>query len=228
MKRTTVKITVVAVLTATCFNVFSQKNGDVFSPDGMEMIYVEGKKGDIFGGSDMEAFYIGKYPVTQKQWKAIMESNSGNTTEDNYPVQAVSWDEAQNFIGKLCRKTKKNYRLPTEAEWEYAAKGGNISQGYEYAGSNDINKVAWYIGNSGDDVNPAGSKAPNELGIYDMSGNVWEWCRDIPGNDTSLRILRGGSHHDSERNCTIENNRHRQKPNVHYNNFGFRLVISSF
>jgi len=228
MKTTTVKITVIAVLTAACFNVFSQKNGEVFSPDGMEMIYVEGRTGDIFGGSAMDSFFIGKYPVTQKQWKAVMGSNSGNITDDNYPVQGVSWDNAKKFIRELNKLTNRNYRLPTEAEWQYAAKGGNISKGYQYAGSNDINKVAWYRGNSSGDAHQVGSKAPNELGIYDMSGNVWEWCQDIYDNDYAFRVLRGGSYHDNyEQNCRVEA-RHRGKPGDNYNNYGFRLVISSF
>ncbi|MDR1897770.1 MAG: formylglycine-generating enzyme family protein [Prevotellaceae bacterium] len=152
-------------------------------------------------------FYIGKYEVTQTQWKAIMDSNPSYFSGcENCPVEQVSWDDIQEFIKKLKAKTGLNYRLPTEAEWEYAASGGAQSRRYKYSGSNSMDGVAWYSGNSGDKTHPVGTKKANELGIYDMSGNVWEWCNDWFGDyssnaqtnpkgpsSTSLRVVRGGS-----------------------------------
>ena len=124
----------------------------------------------------------------------------------NCPVERVSWNDVQEFIEKLNELTGKNYRLPTEAEWEYAAKGGEKTMGYRYAGRNNINFVSWYSVNSGNKTNPVGKKEPNELGLYDMSGNVWEWVNDWFGNYTNspkdnpigpdkgdFKIVKGGS-----------------------------------
>ena len=116
---------------------------------------------------------IGKYEVTQALWKAVMENNPSGFKGDNLPVECVSWYDCQKFISKLNRITGKKFRLPTEAEWEYAARGGKKSRGYQYSGSNNISDVAWYIINSGDKTHAVGTKQGNELGIYDMSGNVW-------------------------------------------------------
>jgi len=128
-------------------------------------------------------FYIGKYAVTQKQWLQVMDSNpSGGVEGDDYPVNNISWYDAQEFIERLNAATGKKYRLPTEAEWEYAARGGAESKGYEYSGGGNPDDVAWHDGNSGGGSHPVGSKAPNELGIYDMSGNVWEWASDWFGD----------------------------------------------
>jgi len=157
-----------------------------------------------------------------------MGKNPSTFTGDNLPVEQVSWNKTQDFIKKLNQKTGKNYRLPTEAEWEYAARGGNKSKGYKYAGSNNINDVAWYTSNSNSKTHEVGTKLPNELGIYDMSGNVWEWCSDwygenyygsSPSNNPKGpgtgddRVLRGGSWDDSV-NLSRSANRLRYKPNI--------------
>jgi formylglycine-generating enzyme required for sulfatase activity len=120
--------------------------------------------------------------VTQALWLAVMGSNpSGFTGDLSRPVEQVSWNDCQTFIAKLNLMTGQNFRLPTEAEWEYAARGGDKGQGFKYAGSNDIDEVAWYSGNAGGTTHPVATKAPNELGLYDMSGNVLEWCQDWYG-----------------------------------------------
>ena len=153
----------------------------------------------------LSSFKIAKYQVTQKLWREIMGSNPSYYIGDDLPVHHVSWDDVQVFISRLNESTGKRYRLPTEAEWEYAARGGNQSMGYLYSGSNNLDEVAWYENNSNNIPHPVGTKKPNELGIYDMSGNVREWCQDGervytdepqtnprgPTNSTA-RMLRGG------------------------------------
>ena len=143
----------------------------------------------------LSSFKISKYPVTQKQWEAVMGLTISQQRDkssphcplygegDNYPVYYVSWDDAQEFIAKLNAATDKNYRLPTEAEWEFAARGGNKSKGYRFSGSNNVNDVAWTRCNSDKYTHPVGTKLPNELGIYDMCGNVTEWCNDWYGEE---------------------------------------------
>jgi len=123
-------------------------------------------------------FYIGKYEVTQKEWMAVMGNNPSNFKGDDLPVEKVSWDDCQEFIRKLNAKTGKKYRLPTEAEWEYAARGGNKSNRYKFSGSDNLGSVAWCSENSNSKTHPVGTKQANELGIYDMTGNIWEWCSD--------------------------------------------------
>ena len=135
-------------------------------------------------------FYIGKYEVTQRQWMEIMGNNPSYFKGDRLPVEQVSWYDILVFIRKLNAKTGANYRLPTEAEWEYAARGGNQSSGYKYVGSNNVDEVAWYSNNSDRKTHSVGRKKPNELGLYDMSGNVWEWCQDyFDKNYYSISIL---------------------------------------
>ncbi|MCM1042148.1 MAG: formylglycine-generating enzyme family protein [Bacteroides sp.] len=166
----------------------------------------------------LSPYYIGKYEVTQAQWKAVMgnENNPSEFEGENRPVENVSWSEAQHFCEELSALTGRTYRLPTEAEWEYAARGGKKSKGYKYSGSPDIEEVAWYIGNSGSATHVVGMKKPNELGIYDMSGNVWEWCLDRYGsydedaveNPTgsasgSARVFRGGSWYNYAKYCRV-------------------------
>ena len=159
----------------------------------------------------LSTFNIGQTEVTQELWDAVMGSNPSQHVGSNLPVEYVSWNECQEFITKLNAMTGRNFRLPTEAEWEYAARGGANSQGYNYSGSNTLDDVAWYYGNSDNTPHEVATKAPNELGIYDMSGNAWEWCLDWYGDysasaqtnplgpDTGTeRILRGGGcQHDT-------------------------------
>ena len=186
----------------------------------------------------LSSFYICKYEVTQALWKAVMGSNPSSFKGDNLPVETVSWDDCQTFIRKLNAMTGKNFRLPTEAEWEFAARGGNNSRGYKYAGSNNIETVAWYDDNSGSKTHVVGTKSPNELGIYDMSGNVLEWCQDWKGSYSSAsqtnptgassgsyRVLRGGGWCYLARSCR-SSGRGSFTPDGRGSNYGLRLVLS--
>ena len=183
-------------------------------------------------------YYIGETEVTQELWTAVMGSNpSSFSNNPQRPVEQVSWNDCQEFIKKLNELTGKNFRLPTEAEWEYAARGGNKSQGYKYSGSNTIVDVAWYYDNSSSQTHDVKTKQANELGIYDMSGNVWEWCQDWYGDYSSSsqtnptgpssgsrRVNRGGSWGYIARGCRVSN-RSNSTPDDRGSSLGLRLVL---
>ncbi len=186
----------------------------------------------------LDDFFICKYQVTQRKWKEVMGSNPSKFKGDDLPVEQVSWNDVQKYIGKLNANTDKKYRLPTEAEWEYVAQGGNQSKGYKYSGSDNIQDVAWYNDNSESKTHPVGMQKPNELGIFDMSGNVWEWCNDWydasyyknspehnpkGASSGSGRLLRGGSWYDYINNCRVSL-RSGYYPDFNYINLGFRVV----
>ncbi len=184
-------------------------------------------------------FAIGETEVTQELWKAVMGSNPSIFSGTNLPVETVSWYDCQTFISKLNNLTGKNFRLPTEAEWEYAARGGNKSKGHKYAGSNTLGDVAWYYGNSSSKTHPVKQKQANELGLYDMSGNVWEWCQDWYGSYSSsaqtnptgptsgsYRVLRGGSWISDARDCRVSS-RGNTTPTNTYNFLGLRLALGA-
>jgi formylglycine-generating enzyme required for sulfatase activity/tRNA A-37 threonylcarbamoyl transferase component Bud32 len=217
----------------------------------IELVRVEGgtfQMGGASGGEDNErpvhavtlsSFYIGKYEVTQAQWREVMGSNPSYFTNcDQCPVEQVSWNDVKDYIQKLNAKTGKQYRLPTEAEWEFAARGGNQSKGYTYSGSNDLQAVAWFRENTKSKTYIVGQRQANELGIHDMSGNVWEWCSDWYGdykgqsrtNPTGppsgdFRVLRGGCWSNFAQNCRSAD-RGRGSPGNRDRSSGFRLVLS--
>ena len=184
----------------------------------------------------LSSYSIGKYEVTQEEWQAVTGSNPSSFKGPKQPVENVSWDDCQAFIKKLNEMTGKQFRLPTEAEWEFAARGGNASQGFKYSGSNDIKAVAWYEGNSDGKTHEVGSKAPNELGLYDMSGNVREWCSDWYGSYSSSvqtnptgpssgfgRVFRGGSWCNYARVCRVSD-RNSYALGYRRSYLGFRLA----
>lgn len=256
---------------------FTEKVNDV----EFEMIYVRGgtfrmgateEQGTLDPWDDeyplhtvrLLSYYIGKFEVTQGLWEAVMGSNPSSFKKgDNYPVENVSWDGIQTFLSKLSQLTGKQYTLPTEAQWEYAARFDNgintsvyiwCSDGaiafaeaqsassdenklMKYSGSDNVDEVAWYNENSRKTTHPVGTKQPNVLGIYDMSGNVWEWCSDWFGPYSSdaqtdpigpatgtNRVLRGGSWDFIERTCRVSN-RGNFNPCDHYYGMGFRLAL---
>ena len=203
----------------------------ILKVNGIEypMVYVSGGS-FMMGSDDSEAFSnekpvhrvtlssyrIGKYEVTQELWEAVMGRNRSHFKGSRRPVENVSWDDCQTFIRKLNSLTGQTFKLPTEAQWEFAARGGNSSNGYKYSGSDDIDNVGWYYDNSGHTTHNVGTKSPNELGIYDMSGNVLEWCRDYYGSYSSssqtnpegpssgsYQVYRGGGFFVSPRECRV-------------------------
>ena len=185
----------------------------------------------------LSSYRIGKYEVTQDLWEAVMGNNPSSFKGSRRPVEKVSWDDCQTFISKLNSLTGQNFKLPTEAQWEFAARGGNSSSGYKYSGSNSVGNVAWYEGNSGGETHDVGTKSPNELGLYDMSGNVWEWCSDRYGDygsgsvynpsgpsGGSFRVNRGGSRILNARYCRVSD-RNYFAPGYRVNYLGFRLCL---
>ena len=218
-----------------------------------DMVYVEGGTFDmgatIEQGSDawdkekpvhsvtLSGYYIGKCEVTQELWEAVMGGNPSEFIGAQKPVERVSWYDCQEFVSRLNSLTGRTFRLPTEAEWEYAARGGNKSRHYKYSGSNNIFDVAWHDGNSGGETHEVGTKTANELGIYDMSGNVREWCSDWSGGYSAgsqtnpqgpsagaSRVLRGGSWYNIARDCRVSY-RDSIDPAGSFDNFGLRLVV---
>ena len=229
----------------------------------LKMVYVEGGSYNMGctgeqGGDCNDAektvryvtvsdFYIGQFEITQAQWQAVMgtsiyqkpseaRASSIVGTGNDYPMYYVSWEEAKEFCRRLSQQTGKTYRLPTEAEWEYAARGGKKTQNSKYSGGYSLDYVGWYTSNNGNSTHAVGTKAANELGIYDMSGNVWEWCEDWYGDycsyDTdnpkgatsgSSRVLRGGSWINNAKDCRVSN-RDSNSPGNRDINSGFRVV----
>ena len=218
-----------------------------------DMVYVEGgtftmgatsEQGDDAESDEkpahqvtLSSFSICKHEVTQEEWEAVMGSNPSNWKGKRLPVETVLWDECQTFISKLNSLTGKHYRLPTEAEWEYAARGGSRSQGYKYSGSNILDNVAWYKDNSGSMTHEVMTKSPNELGLYDMSGNVGEWCSDCYGDYSSsaqtnpkgassgsYRVVRGGGWFRSARYCRVTF-RSLNAPSDRSDDLGLRLAL---
>ena len=205
---------------------------------------------------DVHDFYICPYLVTQALWLDVMGQNPSHFIGDDNPVENVSWLDGVEFCNKYsirwgfspcyqidCDKVKLmnggkgGFRLPTEEEWEFAARGGNLSHGFKYAGSNDVHEVAWCDSNEYDGTHPVGKKKPNELGLYDMSGNVWEWCSDWYGSYSSgsqtnptgaesgsKRVLRGGNLAEDVRGCRVSNRASREPdlPNI---SVGLRLAL---
>ena len=226
------------------------------------MIAIEGGKFDmgsnyfesdnderIIHNVSLDDFYIGETEVTQELWEAVMGTNIGNQKDKSsygtklrgagkdFPMYYVNWYEAKEFCDILSKMTGKTFRLPTEAEWEYAARGGNKSNDYKYSGSNSLYEEAWYYDNSNNQTHIVKTKKPNELGIYDMSGNVWEWCEDWYADYSSdsqqnptgslsgtYKVIRGGSWSYGDDDCRIHN-RYSNLPNYRYDDYGFRIVM---
>jgi len=218
----------------------------------MDFIFVKGGKfmmGDELGKMkdapqhevQLSDFYMAKYPITQEQWEAVMGNNPSKFEGAKHPVECVNWSDAHNFILKVFKLTGMRLRLPTEAQWEYAARGGQKSQGFLYAGSNLLDEVAWYIDNSHETTHPVGERFSNELGLYDMSGNVWEWCADwyeanyyqnsssenpMGPSSGEARVLRGGSWRYFAEYFRVAF-RYGPSPSSHrYSYVGFRCAIS--
>lgn len=203
--------------------------------------FMMGNGGVIFSNRShkvcLKGFMIGCFQVTQDLWEAVMGRNPSHFKGERKPVENVSWNDCQTFLRKLNELTRQGFRLPTEAEWEFAARGGNRSLDYKYSGSDSIDDVAWYIGNSGDTTHDVGTKSPNELGLYDMSGNVYEWCSDWHGSygnrmqtnpkgpDSGFsRVCRGGSWAHYATYCRVSD-RGSDDPSRHDIVLGLRLCL---
>lgn len=189
----------------------------------------------------LDSYYMAETQVTQALWEAVMGSNPSNWKAPNRPVECVNWNDCQQFLQKLNALTGQKFCLPTEAQWEYAARGGKHSKGYKYAGGNNLDNVAWWDGNSGNETHDVKQKAANELGLYDMTGNVWEWCNDWfdynyyanspehnpqgPGSGGN-RVLRRGGWFNGARGCRLSC-RNGSVPGFRYCSIGLRLALLS-
>ena len=206
----------------------------------IELVAVEGGtyrmgEGNKSKSVTVGSFSIGKYEVTVAQYRNFCNATGTSMPDlpewgwiDDHPIANVSWNDAVAYTEWLSREYGGNWRLPTEAEWEYAARGGNKSNGYEYSGSNNIGEVAWYTNNSGRKTHPTGAKRPNELGIYDMTGNVWEWCNDLwfrEEESSSRRRIRGGSWDNTWPGCRVAFGNY-YNPDYRSFSIGFRVVLS--
>jgi len=189
----------------------------------------------------LSSFHIAQVEVTQALWSAVMGNNPSYYKGDNLPVHRVTWDNCQKFITKLNALTGFEFRMPTEAEWEYAARGGQLTHGYKYAGSNSLDDVAWYMANAGSQPLAVATKLPNELGLYDMSGNVREWCQDYyadytgtsqvdptgPTQDEVIfksRVNRGGAYNNAATGCRVTSRSDLQQTNSSMS-IGMRLAM---
>lgn len=196
-------------------------------------------KDEIVHRATVKSFFMGETEVTQELWNAVMGKNPSKFKGENHPVEWITWDDCQEFIAKLNALTKQNFRLPTETEWEYAARGGCYSKHYRYAGGNNLDEIAWHGGNilpMKKKHQPVRLKKPNEIGLYDMTGNVSEWCQDYynaygtdpmqpPANlaRRNFRIMRGGCYNNSDYYLRVSNR------NIfihwrHDDNLGLRLA----
>lgn len=182
---------------------------------------------------EIQTFFIGKFEITQEEWLAIMNSNPSRQIGSKLPIHNISWNDCQEFIRRLNSLTGRNFRLPTEAEWEFAARGGQQTHNYKYAGNDDAERVAWHTNNCNGEIHSVGEKTPNELGIYDMSGNLKEWCHDKIDNSQikTLRwtpgtscIIRGGSWLSGAGECGVSV-RSYASPDIRDVGLGFRLAL---
>jgi formylglycine-generating enzyme required for sulfatase activity len=261
MKKTLVFLTCVALATSAIAEVDRVAPKEL-SAESMtrlmkEMIWVEGgtflmgSNSDLASSAERPAhevtisgFHMGKFEVSQQLFQEVMGWDHSYFAGKGYPVNNVSWMNVQRFTERLSAMAGKHFRLPTEAEWEYAARGGQLSKGYKFSGSNDIDEVAWYAGNSERRLHPSGMKKPNELGLYDMTGNLWEFCQDDAdmrpypdgprtnplvgtfekSDSRRAKITRGGGYEfDADESLVFR--RDGATPNVRMPDIGFRLVM---
>lgn len=238
-------ITVSSLSTSFFFVLKEKALPDVIQKLVNNMVYVEGGTYMMGKSTDnkqvtVSSFSIGRYEVTQEEWQAVMGSNPSRYKGSKFPVENVSWDDCQEFIAKLNTLTGKHFRMATETEWEFAARGGNRNRGYKYVGSDILDDVVWYQDNSDLKTHDVGLKKPNELGLYDMCGNVWEWCsgnynhKDIYGSNGetnttgsstgSYRVYRGCGFMTILHHCNVWE-RLGAKPNERSFERGLRLAL---